>query len=255
MGTWFREYISVSDMWVWRELQLACAATFEGVHGCQCDGINHPNQYFEQSQKVLNPQLKVFTYNACRILVYLYSRNVNMGSSCRNLAFVAEWWWGSGPQLARHACCTKLMRWWSGFQAPLHNSLYHEGHAFYMVLETDVMMWEWWCRAQYQMCCLKRKPFIEEQKAFLASIVYSGISLTYVSRHLMTFELAEKEEMSFKTVLLVHKRHDSPATKSTLAVNLVTWSVSNHWSNTVFVGALPMNPDSIPLLLISYKSS
>lgn len=48
-------------MWVWRELQLACAATFEGVHGCQCDGINHPNQYFEQSQKVLNPQLKVFT--------------------------------------------------------------------------------------------------------------------------------------------------------------------------------------------------
>ncbi|CAK9864565.1 unnamed protein product [Sphagnum jensenii] len=38
--------------------QLACAATFEGVHGCQCDGINHPNQYFEQSQKVLNPQLK-----------------------------------------------------------------------------------------------------------------------------------------------------------------------------------------------------
>jgi hypothetical protein len=48
---------------------------------------------------------------------------VNMDSSCRNLAFVAEWWWWSGPQLARHACCTKLMRWWSGFQAPLHNSV------------------------------------------------------------------------------------------------------------------------------------
>jgi hypothetical protein len=79
-------------MWVWRELQLACAATFEGVHGCQCDGINHPNQYFEQSQKVLNPQLKVFAYNAFRILVCLYSMNVNMDSSCRNLAFVAEWW-------------------------------------------------------------------------------------------------------------------------------------------------------------------
>ncbi len=38
----------------------------------------------------------------------------------------------------------------------------------------------------------------------------------------MTFELAEKEEMSFKTVLLVLKRHDSPATKSTLDVYLVT---------------------------------
>jgi hypothetical protein len=82
---------------------------------------------------------------------------VNMDSSCRNLAFVAEWWWWSGPQLARHACCTKLMRGWSGFQAPLHNSLYHEGHAFYMVLETDVTMWEWSCRAQYQMRHLKNE--------------------------------------------------------------------------------------------------
>jgi hypothetical protein len=71
----------------------------------------------------------------------------------------------------------------------------------------------------------------------------------------MTFELGEKEEMSFKTVLLVHKRHDSPGTKSTLDVYLVTCSVSNHWSNTVFIGALLMNPDSTPLLLISYKSS
>jgi hypothetical protein len=60
--------------------------------------------------------------------------------------------------------------------------------------------------------------------------------------------------MSFKTVLLVLKRHDSPATKSTLDVYLVTWSVSNHWPNIVFVGVLLMNRDSTPLL-ISYKSS
>ncbi|GBG87422.1 hypothetical protein CBR_g45479 [Chara braunii] len=36
--------------------QLACAQAFEAVHGCSCDtGINHPNQYFEQSRKVLQP--------------------------------------------------------------------------------------------------------------------------------------------------------------------------------------------------------
>jgi hypothetical protein len=170
-----------------------------------------------------------------------------MDSSCGNLAFVAEWWWRSGPQFARHACCTKLMRWWSGFQAPLHFTW--SLRQMLLCGSDDAGL------TQYHMRCLKRKRFIEEQKAFLASIVYPGISLTYVSRHLMTFELAEKEEMSFKTVLLVHKRHDSPATKSTLDVYLVTWSVSIHWSNTVFVGALLMKPDSIPLFLISYKSS
>lgn len=35
--------------------QLACAAAFEGSHRCQSDGVNHPNQYFEQSQKILQP--------------------------------------------------------------------------------------------------------------------------------------------------------------------------------------------------------
>lgn len=39
-----------------RHYQLACAATFEGAHSCQCDGVNHPNQYFEQSQKFLKEE-------------------------------------------------------------------------------------------------------------------------------------------------------------------------------------------------------
>mmetsp|Transcript_27730 Transcript_27730/g.60595 ORF Transcript_27730/g.60595 Transcript_27730/m.60595 type:complete len:507 (-) Transcript_27730:294-1814(-) len=34
--------------------QLACAATFEGAHGCACEsGVNHPNQYFEASRQAL----------------------------------------------------------------------------------------------------------------------------------------------------------------------------------------------------------
>ena len=34
--------------------QLACAAVWEGKMGCSCDtGINHPNQYYEESRKVL----------------------------------------------------------------------------------------------------------------------------------------------------------------------------------------------------------
>lgn len=33
--------------------QLACAAAWEGQHSCSCDtGINHPNQYFDESRKV-----------------------------------------------------------------------------------------------------------------------------------------------------------------------------------------------------------
>ena len=34
--------------------QLACAATWEGKMGCSCDtGINHPNQYYEESRRAL----------------------------------------------------------------------------------------------------------------------------------------------------------------------------------------------------------
>ncbi|XP_059446968.1 probable DNA primase large subunit isoform X2 [Corylus avellana] len=37
-----------------RHYQLACTLTFEAVHGTSCDaGINHPNQYFSESQKVV----------------------------------------------------------------------------------------------------------------------------------------------------------------------------------------------------------
>jgi DNA primase large subunit len=37
--------------------QLACAAVWEGKMGCSCDtGINHPNQYYEESRKVLASQ-------------------------------------------------------------------------------------------------------------------------------------------------------------------------------------------------------
>ncbi|KAI6692207.1 hypothetical protein NL676_019917 [Syzygium grande] len=37
-----------------RHYQVACTLTFEAVHGSTCDaGINHPNQYFIDSQKIL----------------------------------------------------------------------------------------------------------------------------------------------------------------------------------------------------------
>ncbi|XP_058103144.1 probable DNA primase large subunit isoform X2 [Magnolia sinica] len=36
-----------------RHYQLACTLTFEAVHASSCDtGINHPNQYFSESQKI-----------------------------------------------------------------------------------------------------------------------------------------------------------------------------------------------------------
>ncbi|OVA09575.1 DNA primase large subunit [Macleaya cordata] len=42
-----------------RHYQLACTLTFEAVHGCSCDaGINHPNQYFSDSQKILQPKVE-----------------------------------------------------------------------------------------------------------------------------------------------------------------------------------------------------
>ncbi|PKA57829.1 putative DNA primase large subunit [Apostasia shenzhenica] len=38
--------------------QLACTMTFEAIHSTPCDtGINHPNQYFTESQKLLAPKV------------------------------------------------------------------------------------------------------------------------------------------------------------------------------------------------------
>ncbi|KAL3134829.1 hypothetical protein ABBQ32_007800 [Trebouxia sp. C0010 RCD-2024] len=40
--------------------QLACAAAWEGAHGCECvTGINHPNQYYTESRKVHDAQMGV----------------------------------------------------------------------------------------------------------------------------------------------------------------------------------------------------
>ncbi|KAL6002715.1 hypothetical protein ACLOJK_022934, partial [Asimina triloba] len=42
-----------------RHYQLACTLTFEAVHASSCDtGINHPNHFFSESQKILQPKLK-----------------------------------------------------------------------------------------------------------------------------------------------------------------------------------------------------
>jgi hypothetical protein len=44
-------------------MQLACTLTFEATHGVSCDsGINHPNQYFSESQKVLRAKVGAVTY-------------------------------------------------------------------------------------------------------------------------------------------------------------------------------------------------
>lgn len=40
-----------------KHFQLACQETFEGVHGCACmTGVNHPNQYFDESRRVRSEQ-------------------------------------------------------------------------------------------------------------------------------------------------------------------------------------------------------
>ncbi|CAI0627364.1 unnamed protein product [Linum tenue] len=41
-----------------KHYQLACTLTFEAIHGCPNDaGINHPNQYFSDSQKMLKSKV------------------------------------------------------------------------------------------------------------------------------------------------------------------------------------------------------
>ncbi|ERN09898.1 probable DNA primase large subunit isoform X1 [Amborella trichopoda] len=54
MGVSSRTADDVMDKVRHRHYQLACTLTFEAIHSCSCDaGINHPNQYFTESQKIL----------------------------------------------------------------------------------------------------------------------------------------------------------------------------------------------------------
>lgn len=58
MGVGNRAMDDVMDKVRNRHYQLACTLTFEAVHGSSCDaGINHPNQYFSDSQKILHPKV------------------------------------------------------------------------------------------------------------------------------------------------------------------------------------------------------
>ncbi|XP_038906614.1 probable DNA primase large subunit [Benincasa hispida] len=54
MGVNNRTMDEIMDKVQNRHYQLACTLTFESIYGSSCDaGINHPNQYFIDSQKVL----------------------------------------------------------------------------------------------------------------------------------------------------------------------------------------------------------
>ncbi|KAL9151777.1 hypothetical protein ABFS82_11G073800 [Erythranthe guttata] len=54
MGVGNRAVEDVMDKVRNRHYQLACTLTFEAIHGASCDeGINHPNQYYNDSKKVL----------------------------------------------------------------------------------------------------------------------------------------------------------------------------------------------------------
>ncbi|PNX73007.1 DNA primase large subunit-like protein [Trifolium pratense] len=58
MGVNSRAMEDVMDKVRNRHYQLACTLTFEALHGVACDaGINHPNQYFSDSQKILQPKV------------------------------------------------------------------------------------------------------------------------------------------------------------------------------------------------------
>ncbi|KAL0364343.1 UNVERIFIED_CONTAM: putative DNA primase large subunit [Sesamum angustifolium] len=59
MGVGNRAVEDVMDKVRSRHYQLACTLTFEAVHGASCDaGINHPNQYYTDSQKILESRGK-----------------------------------------------------------------------------------------------------------------------------------------------------------------------------------------------------
>ncbi|KAK1282135.1 putative DNA primase large subunit [Acorus calamus] len=61
MGVGGRTMDDVMDKVRNRHYQLACTLTFESIHASSCDaGINHPNQYFTDSQKVLKTKVTIF---------------------------------------------------------------------------------------------------------------------------------------------------------------------------------------------------
>ncbi|WOL14447.1 putative DNA primase large subunit [Canna indica] len=54
MGVGGRSVDDILDKVRNRHYQIACTLTFEAIHAASCDtGINHPNQYFDASQKIL----------------------------------------------------------------------------------------------------------------------------------------------------------------------------------------------------------
>ncbi|KAI4384225.1 hypothetical protein MLD38_002408 [Melastoma candidum] len=60
MGVSNRAMEDVIDKAKNRHYQVACTLTFEAIHSSSCDrGINHPNQYFIDSQKILQSKLSI----------------------------------------------------------------------------------------------------------------------------------------------------------------------------------------------------
>ncbi|KAF8399988.1 hypothetical protein HHK36_015861 [Tetracentron sinense] len=60
MGVSDRAVEDIMDKVRNRHYQLACTLTFEAVHDSSCDaGINHPNQYFSDSQKILQSKMVI----------------------------------------------------------------------------------------------------------------------------------------------------------------------------------------------------
>ena len=48
--------------YLFNHFQLACTLTFEAIHATSCDsGINHPNQYFSESRKILQPKVTLIS--------------------------------------------------------------------------------------------------------------------------------------------------------------------------------------------------
>ncbi|KAH0906347.1 LOW QUALITY PROTEIN: hypothetical protein HID58_038174 [Brassica napus] len=63
MGLSSRGMEGVIDQVRNKHYQLACTMTFEAVYGTSCDaGINHPNQYFEESRKILKSKTPLLRF-------------------------------------------------------------------------------------------------------------------------------------------------------------------------------------------------